>query len=99
MTLEVNAPGSISEGLNSLIEEKSNRLQKFYDKISEVNVYFKKDDAQTEGDVTAEIRVMIPGHDAYADAHGHNYERAFRDAYYKVERQLRKKNEQLKAHH
>lgn len=99
MTLEINAPNPVSEGLNNLVEEKANRLQKFYEKISEVNVFFKEDDSQTEGHVTAEIRVFIPGADAYADAHAPNYERAFRDAYDKVERQLRKKNELLKAHH
>ena len=99
MTLEINAPETVSDGLRNLIEEKANRLQKFYEKISEVNVFFKEGDSQTEGEVTADIRVFIPGHDAFADAHGENYERAFRDAYDKVERQLRKKNEMLKAHH
>lgn len=99
MTIEINAPGAISEGLNTLINEKANRLQKFYDKISEVNVYFKEDDSQFEGHIKAEIRVMIPGADAFADDHAESKEKAFRGAYDKVERILRKKNEKLKSHH
>lgn len=95
MTIEIQGPFKPSESLNTRITEKLEGLHKYFDKITEANVYFREDDGPDGSDKKAEIRLMIPGNDLYAEAHTDAYETAFPAAFDKVKRQLRKHKEQV----
>lgn len=95
MTIEIQGPFTPSEANETHIREKLDGLHKFFDKITEANVYFRKDDGPDGTDKKAEIRLMIPGNDLYAEAHTDNYMTAFGATFDKVKRQLRKHKEQV----
>ena len=95
MTIEIQGPFSPSESFDARMREKLTGLHKYFDKITEANLYFREDDGPDGADKKAEIRLMIPGNDLFAEHHTDAYETAFAGAFDKVKRQLRKHKEQL----
>lgn len=96
MIISVQAPFSVpnEEELN----EKLESLSKFHPKITKCNVYFKLKDGKEQGVVTSEIELFLPGAPIFSEAQAQQYMDAFKAAYDKTERQLRKLKGKITEH-
>ena len=54
---------NIDKDLKTFIERKINSLERFYDRIIEVEVYLKVQKTSDKENKISEIRVFIPGED------------------------------------
>jgi putative sigma-54 modulation protein len=101
MNVQVNAPFQVNDYLQSVIDEKFNKLDTYIDRIIEAEVYLKigeKRHRQAE-DQIAEIRLHVPGHTFFAEAHTESFEKSVASAAEKVARQIRKYKAQHLSHH
>ena len=92
MRIDVQAPYSISEPLQELIEEKIKKLLVFYDRIQSAKVFLRDEIHRTNHKETrkVEIELALPGSTLYADAAAENFEKAVSNAAEKMRRQIRK---------
>ena len=101
MRIDVQAPFSVSEPLQQLIEEKVNKLTLFFDRIQSARV-FLKDDINRFNHKDArrvEIEVNVPGSTLYADDAAETFEKAIAGASDKMKRQVRELKKQIDAKH
>jgi putative sigma-54 modulation protein len=67
--------------LLSYVNKKLEKLQNFYDRIIEVNVFLKLDNvAHVIKDKIAEIRVHVPRHNFFVKSTSKSFEESFDDA-------------------
>jgi putative sigma-54 modulation protein len=101
MRIDVQAPFSVSEPLQQLIEEKVNKLTIFFDRIQSARV-FLKDDVNRFNHKDArkvEIEVNVPGATLYADESAETFEKAVAGAADKLKRQIRELKKQINEIH
>jgi putative sigma-54 modulation protein len=101
MRIDVQAPFSVSEPLQQLIEEKVNKLTVFFDRIQSARV-FLKDDVNRFNHKDArkvEIEVNVPGTTLYADESAETFEKAIAGAADKLKRQIRELKKQINEIH
>lgn len=101
MTIRVNAPFSISDNLQALIDEKVGKLDNYFERIQSTEVFLKDQENRSNNapkGETVEIRMYVPGHTLYADASAESFEKALADAADKMRRQIIKYKEQLNSH-
>lgn len=101
MRIDVQAPFSVSEPLQNLIEEKVNKLGLFFDRIQSARVYLK-DDVQRfnhKDSRKVEIELNVPGNTLYADDSAENFEKAIAGAAEKMRRQINKYKQQIEDLH
>jgi putative sigma-54 modulation protein len=97
MNVNVHASFSISEKLQELTQQKIDKLNTFYDRITTVDVYFK-DGANRElpeKDKTVEIKMDVPGQILFSEGHGDSYEKALAVSADKMRKLLLKFKEQI----
>ncbi len=92
MRIDVQAPYSISEPLQELIDEKIKKLLVFYDRIQSAKVYLRDDINRPnhKENRKVEIELSVPGNVLYSDAAAESFEKAVSDAAEKMRRQIRK---------
>jgi putative sigma-54 modulation protein len=76
--------------------EKINKLSRFFENITGIDVYLKSindDNAQTK---VAEVKVFLPGPSIYAEFQTDTFHGALDQAIEKVKKQLKKRNELMK---
>ncbi|MFM8450074.1 MAG: ribosome hibernation-promoting factor, HPF/YfiA family [Haliscomenobacter sp.] len=97
MKIDVQAPFSVSEPMQQLIEDKLGKLQLFFERIQDATV-FLKDDVQRfhhKESRKVEIELSIPGNTLFAEDSAESFEKALSGAAEKMRRQLEKyKNQQ-----
>ena len=102
MTIRVNAPFSISDNLQALIDEKVGKLNNYFERIQTTEVFLKEEENRGKNapkGETVEIRMYVPpGHTLYADASAETFEVALADAADKMRRQIIKYKEQQNNH-
>lgn len=101
MTIRVNAPFSISDNLQALIDEKVGKLDNYFERIQSTEVFLKDQENRSNNapkGETVEIRMYVPGHTLYADASAESFEKALADAADKMRRQIIKYKEQMNSH-
>lgn len=101
MNVQIEAPFSVSEPMQELINEKLDKISSFYDRITTAKVYMK-DEIQRNNhkeNRTVEMRVEVPGTSLFAEDSAETFEQAIAGAANKLGRQVRKFKEQLKEHH
>lgn len=99
MTINVNAPFTVSDDLQALIEDRVSKLSMFYERIQTADVFLKEEENRSNGSPkgnTVEIRLHVPGQILYADASSDSYERALPDTVDKMRRQVIRFKENLK---
>lgn len=102
MTVQVNAPFTVSDGLQALIEEKVNKLTSYFEKIESVTIFFRNHDHRSQSTPTglsAEIRLNVPGQILYAEENSDSFEKSLTAAAEKMRKQLIRYKEQLTSHH
>ena len=99
MNIQVNAPFQVNEQLQQLIEEKVNKLSKYFERITTAQVFLKNVENRRQHSVdtskVVEVRLEVPGNSLYADASAESYEKALAEAAEKVGRQLRRYKQQM----
>lgn len=101
MKIQVQAPFSISEPLQNLIEEKIEKVTNIFDRFTTIKV-FLKDEIQRhhhKENRQVEIQMEAPGHTFFAEAEAESFEKAIATAADKVKRQVRKFKTQQTNHH
>ncbi len=101
MKIQVQAPFSVSEPLQNLIEEKIEKVTTIFDRFTSITV-FLKDEIQRhhhKENRQVEIQMEAPGHTFFAEAEEETFEKAIATATDKMKRQVRKYKTQLTKHH
>jgi putative sigma-54 modulation protein len=62
--------------LIEFVEEKTEKLGKFSDRILEASITLKLDKSDTRDNKISEIKLVIPGHDLFAVKQSHTFEEA-----------------------
>jgi len=90
MKVLIEAPFTINNADEKWIKEQVEGLSKLNDRMTQAEVYFKLDDGTIANGVMSEIRLFVPGKDAFASNTASDFKDAFSGALDKVKRQLKK---------
>jgi len=81
--------------LRDFIQKKLDKLDNFYDKVIEAEVYMKLNNTG-KLNKTIEVKVAIPGNDIIASKDAETFEKAMDLVFDVLKRQLRKEKERVK---
>ena len=84
--------------LTDFIESKIKKLETFYDKIVDSEVYLKVDNNEQNDNKVVEIKMGIPGKSLFAKEQKGSFEAAADEAVDALRRQLKKHKEKQFAH-
>lgn len=84
--------------LTEFIEAKIKKLETFYDKIVDSEVYLKIDNHDANNNKVVEIKMGIPGKSLFAKEQKASFEAAADEAVEALRRQLKKHKEKMIAH-
>lgn len=82
--------------LIDFIQERVNKLNVFYDKIIDSEVVLKIENTSAAENKIAEIKLSIPGNDAFAKKQCKSFEEATDSAVEALRRQLKKHKDKLR---
>ncbi|PIQ16511.1 MAG: ribosomal subunit interface protein [Flavobacteriales bacterium CG18_big_fil_WC_8_21_14_2_50_32_9] len=82
--------------LIEFIHERVNKLSQYYDKIIDSEVILKVENTSSIDNKIVEIKLIIPGNDAFAKKQCKSFEEATDTAVEALRRQLKKHKEKLK---
>ena len=98
MNIQFHPSGfAASEQLKEFIEKKLEKLETFFDKIIDVDVYLKLESHQQIKDKTAEIKINVPGITLFSTETAKNFEASTDLAVEYLRRQLKKYKEKQKV--
>jgi putative sigma-54 modulation protein len=98
MNIQFHPSGfAASEQLKEFIEKKLEKLETFFDKIIDVDVYLKLESHQQIKDKTAEIKINVPGITLFSTETAKNFEASTDLAVESLRRQLKKYKEKQKV--
>ncbi len=89
---------NIDKNLKSYIEKKINSLEKFYDRIVEVEVYLKVQKTSDKENKITEIRIFIPGEDVIVKKTTKTFEEGVSVGVDSLKRSLKKVKEKQRNH-
>ena len=84
---------TVSEQLKEFITKRLSKLETFYDKIIDVDVYLKLESHQQVKDKTAEIKLNVPGVTLFSSEKAKNFETSTDLAVESLRRQIKKYKE------
>ncbi len=97
--VNVNAVNFNVDGkLVDFIQEKMNKLDKYYDKVVSADVFLKVEKTSEKENKVAEIKILVPGDEFVVKKHCKTFEEAVDQCADSVERLLLKRKEKLRAH-
>jgi len=82
-----------SEDLKGLITKKLEKLEQFYDRIVDADVYMKEDNTDPVRNQRVEIRLNVPGTTLFAESNENSFESAADKATEALRRQIIKHKE------
>ncbi|GAB3826884.1 ribosome hibernation-promoting factor, HPF/YfiA family [Pontibacter rugosus] len=86
------------EQLNSFIQQKVNKLETFYDRIIDGEVFLKNNNNDGINNKTVELRLFIPGSTLFSQEDAPSFEAAADAAIDAMRRQLKKHKEKQATH-
>lgn len=89
---------SVDGKLVDFIQEKLNKLEKYYDKVVAADVFLKLDNTSEKENKIAEIKLQVPGDDLVVKKQCKTFEEAVDQAAEALERLLLKRKEKLRTH-
>lgn len=99
MKVNVHAVNFTVDGkLIDFIQERMNKLEKYYDKVVDADVFLKVEKTSDKENKIAEIKVNVPGDDFMVKKQCKTFEEAVETASESLERLLVKRKEKLKTH-
>lgn len=78
------------ERLNDFIQKKVDKLETFYDRIVEGEVFLKRSNNSTEINAVAELKVNIPGSSLFAKEQSKSFEASIDACVEAVRKQIKK---------
>ncbi len=100
MKFEIQAPFKVNDTLEGMIQEKLDKLQTYFDRITFATV-FLKDEVQRlhhKENRTVEVRLEVPRDSLFAQDSAETFEKAFANVVEKLQRQLKKYKDQLQEY-
>lgn len=99
MKVNVHAVNFTVDGkLIDFIQERMNKLEKYYDKVVDADVYLKVEKTSDKENKIVEIKVNVPGDDFMVKKQCKTFEEAVETASESLERLLVKRKEKLRTH-
>ncbi len=101
MIMKVNVQAvnfDVDKKLVGFINERLQKLEKFYDKIVSYDVFLKVKNTSDRENKQAEIKVNIPGDDLMVKKTNKSFEESIDEAIESLERMLIKTKEKLQKH-
>ena len=84
--------------LIDFIQRKVDKLETFYDRIIDGEVFLKMENGEAIEDKIVEIKINIPGHQLFAKEQDESFEAAADTAVEALRRQLKKHKEKMSTH-
>ncbi len=88
---------SADQKLKDYINDKLQKIERFYPKIIEAMVFLKLENSGQVKDKVIEIKLNVPGSTLIASSTDKSFEAAFDDALENLKRQLKKLNDKVQA--
>jgi putative sigma-54 modulation protein len=99
MKVNVHAVNFAVDGkLVDFIQERMNKLEKYYDKVVDADVFLKVEKTSEKENKVVEIKVNVPGDDFVVKKQCKSFEEAVETASEALERLLVKRKEKLRTH-
>lgn len=89
---------NIKEALTQFIQKKFDKLDRYFDKVIDADIYLKLDNTSEKENKIIEAKLKVPGDALVVKKHGKTFEEATDLAIGSLERQLKKHKEKTKAH-
>ncbi|MHA6246535.1 ribosome hibernation-promoting factor, HPF/YfiA family [Pontibacter sp. CAU 1760] len=86
------------EQLNNFVQQKVNKLDTFYDRIVDGEVFLKNNNKDGIDNKTVEIRLLVPGSTLFSQEDAPSFEAAADAAVDAMRRQLKRHKEKQTAH-
>ncbi len=87
-----------SESMEEFVHQKLDKLYKKYEWIITSDVFFKKEnDPKGEGKI-CDLQLSLPGPKIFATSNEKNFELAFKESLNDVEKQLKKRKQEMKPY-
>lgn len=87
---------TISSQLEEFTKKKVEKLEKYSEKITKVELYYKLDKPESNNNKQAELKLFIPGHELFAEKQADTFEEALAQCIDALKKQLIKLKEQGK---
>ena len=99
MKVNVHAVNFTVDGkLVDFIQERMNKLEKYYDKVVDSDVFLKVENTSDKENKIVEMKVNVPGDDFMVKKQCKTFEEAVENASESLERLLVKRKEKLRTH-
>ena len=89
---------TVDKKLVDFIQERMDKLEKYYDKIVSSEVFLKVDNVSEKENKIAEIKIHVPGDDILVKKQCKSFEEATDQCAEAAERLLMKRKEKIRAH-
>ncbi|GAA4112543.1 hypothetical protein GCM10022393_11040 [Aquimarina addita] len=87
-----------SESMERYVDSKLEKLYKKYDWIIKADVFFKKENDPKGNGKICDVELSLPGPKIFATSNEKNYELAFKETLSDLERQLKKRKQEMKPY-
>ena len=91
MEIKIEAPWKVKPSQVDLIKKKLMKLGTFYDRLIKAEVFLKAKENSGIEDKVAEIKLILPGPDLYAESSSDSHEKAIAECAEKLRRQIIKR--------
>jgi putative sigma-54 modulation protein len=99
MKVNVHAVNFTVDGkLVDFIQDRMNKLEKYYDKVVDADIYLKVEKTSDKENKIVEVKVNVPGDDFMVKKQCKTFEEAVETASESLERLLVKRKEKLRTH-
>jgi putative sigma-54 modulation protein len=99
MKVNVHAVNFTVDGkLVDFIQERMNKLEKYYDRVVDADVFLKLEKTSEKENKSVEIKVNVPGDDFMVKKQCKTFEEAVETASESIERLLVKRKEKMRTH-
>jgi len=85
----------ISEETEIALQEKFDRLEKFFDRIQQCKIMLKKEKEGKQNYFVVEVKLAVPGNDLFASDQAESFEVAADTVFLQLESQLKKHKAKL----
>lgn len=89
---------TVDKKLVDFIQERLDKLEKYYDKIVSSEVFLKVDNISEKENKTAEVKIHVPGDDFLVKKQCKSFEEAVDQCAEAAERLLMKRKEKIRTH-
>jgi len=89
---------TVDRKLVGYVQERLDKLDKYYDRVVNSDVFFKLDNTSEKQNKIAEIKVSVPGDEFIVKKQCKSFEEAVELAAHSMERLLMKRKQKIRAH-